>query len=136
MFIISIILALDLIRQLFGEGLNWAGCTLIMLLGQHRRFEIMDFSYHLLKVNRIDQKDDVLKGVSLKKMMDRIRKFQILNNQIFAILDKYLSSNKDHEPPIIDIAPPDPDLVTDSDSDSDPRRSVLVEDVPMHDSEV
>ena len=29
----------------------------------------------------------------LKKMVDRIRKFQILNNQIFAVLNKYLKSS-------------------------------------------
>ena len=49
-------------RQLFGEGLNWAGCTLIVLLGQQRRFEALDFCYHILRVNRVDMKDEVIKG--------------------------------------------------------------------------
>ena len=49
-------------RQLFGEGLNWAGCTLIILLGQQRRFEALDFCYHILRVNRVDMKDEVIKG--------------------------------------------------------------------------
>lgn len=48
---------------MFGEGLNWAGCLLIVLLGQQRRFEILDFCYHLLKVNRVDGVDDVVEGV-------------------------------------------------------------------------
>ena len=48
---------------MFGEGLNWAGCLLIVLLGQQRRFEMMDFCYHLLKVNRVDGANEVVDGV-------------------------------------------------------------------------
>ncbi|XP_013390578.1 cytoplasmic FMR1-interacting protein 2 isoform X3 [Lingula anatina] len=81
------------VEQLFGEGLNWAGCTLIVLLGQQRRFEALDFSYHVLKVNRVDQKDEPIRGIQLKRMVDRVRKFQILNSQIFAVLNKYLKSS-------------------------------------------
>jgi len=50
-------------RQLFGEGLNWAGCAIIVLLGQQRRFEALDFCYHILKVNRVDMKDENVKGI-------------------------------------------------------------------------
>ena len=50
-------------RMLFGEGLNWAGCVLVMLLGQQRRYQLMDYSYHLLKVHKVDQKDKDCKGV-------------------------------------------------------------------------
>ena len=58
-------------RQLFGEGLNWAGCTLIVLLSQQRRFESLDFSYHVLRVNRSDQKDEVRNGI-VSDSKDRI----------------------------------------------------------------
>lgn len=51
------------VEQLFGEGLNWAGCTLIMLLKQQKRFETMDFSYHLLKVQRFDMCNDIIDGI-------------------------------------------------------------------------
>ncbi|CAG0889224.1 unnamed protein product [Darwinula stevensoni] len=81
------------VEQLFGEGLHWAGCTIIVLLGQQRRFESLDFCYHLLKVQRADNKDDSSKGIPLKKMCDRIRRFQVLNSQIFAILNKYLKTS-------------------------------------------
>lgn len=50
-------------RELFGEGLHWAGCTMIVLLGQQRRFEALDFCYHILRVQRVDMKDDVVKGI-------------------------------------------------------------------------
>jgi len=50
-------------RQCFGDGLHWAGCMIISLLGQQRRFDILDFSYHLLKVQKHDGKDDIIKSV-------------------------------------------------------------------------
>lgn len=85
------------VEQLFGEGLNWAGCAMITLLGQQKRFEALDFSYHLLKVQRVDGKDDIIRGVPLKRMVDRIRRFQVLNSQIFAIINKYINSNLPEE---------------------------------------
>ena len=50
-------------RELFGEGLHWAGCTIIALLGQQRRFEALDFCYHILRVQRVDGKDELVKGI-------------------------------------------------------------------------
>ena len=50
-------------RELFGEGLNWAGCALIVLLGQQRRFEVLDFSNHLLRVNRADMETEIVNGI-------------------------------------------------------------------------
>ena len=37
-------------REWCGEGLQWAGCVLITILGQKQRFEALDFCYHLKKV--------------------------------------------------------------------------------------
>ncbi|XP_067662939.1 cytoplasmic FMR1-interacting protein-like [Haliotis asinina] len=88
------------VEELFGEGLNWAGCTLIMLLGQQRRFECLDFCYHILRVNRVDMKDENVKGIQLKRMVDRIRKFQILNNQIFSVLNKYMKTSDTESMPV------------------------------------
>lgn len=36
----------------------------------------------------------------LKKMVDRIRKFQVLNNEIFGILNKYLKSGDGENMPV------------------------------------
>lgn len=80
------------VEELFGEGLHWAGCAMIVLLGQQRRFEALDFCYHILRVQRVDGKDENVKGIRLKRMVDRIRRFQVLNSQIFAVLNKYLKS--------------------------------------------
>lgn len=60
------------VEQLFGEGLNWAGCAFITLLGQTKRFEVLDFAYHLLKVQRFDGCTDVVEGVvscGLRKLL-------------------------------------------------------------------
>lgn len=43
--------------------MNWAGCALIVLLNQQRRFEALDFCYHILRVNRVDMKDEMCKGI-------------------------------------------------------------------------
>lgn len=51
------------VEQLYGEGLNFAGCTIIRLLNEHRKFETYDFTYHLFKINRSDQKEDEVKNV-------------------------------------------------------------------------
>lgn len=53
-------------RELFGEGLHWAGCAMIVLLGQQRKFEALDFCYHILRVQRVDGKDDTVKGIVSK----------------------------------------------------------------------
>lgn len=50
-------------RECFGEGLQWAGCCLIILLNQQRRFEAFDFCYHIVKVQQNDGKDDTVQGV-------------------------------------------------------------------------
>lgn len=51
------------VEEMFGEGLNWAGCTLITLLGQQRRFEMLDFGTHFVKLQRSDKKDTSKDGV-------------------------------------------------------------------------
>ena len=35
---------------------------LITLLGQQKRFEVLDFCYHLLRVNEVDKQDADLQG--------------------------------------------------------------------------
>jgi len=82
-----------LIEELFGDGLIWAGCTIISLLNQQQRFEAFDHCYHLLKVNQVDAQTETINNVSLPKFTNRIRKHQVLNQEIFSILNKYLKTN-------------------------------------------
>ena len=50
-------------RECFSEGLHWAGCTFIVLLGQQKRFEALDFCYHLMRVHKVDRQGDIISGV-------------------------------------------------------------------------
>ena len=36
---------------------------MIVLLGQQRRFEALDFCYHIYRVQRVDGKDENIKGI-------------------------------------------------------------------------
>jgi len=36
---------------------------MIVLLGQQRRFEALDFCYHILRVQRVDSKDEPVTGI-------------------------------------------------------------------------
>ena len=45
---LSIFLYLSIYRFCM-QGLNWAGCVMIVLLGQQRRFECLDFCYHIFR---------------------------------------------------------------------------------------
>lgn len=40
--------------EIFGDSINWAGMAIIRLLNQHRRFDVIDFAYHLLRVYRAE----------------------------------------------------------------------------------
>lgn len=44
------------IRELFGDGLAWGGCTLISLYGQYHNFRAFDFNSHILTVQTADKK--------------------------------------------------------------------------------
>ena len=61
--VVTVVTAFCALRECFGDGLQWAGCAFITLLGQQRRFEALDFCYHLMRVHEVDQQDDVVSGV-------------------------------------------------------------------------
>jgi len=39
----------------FGDGFFWSACALLHILGQRRKFELMDLSYYLLTVRNIEE---------------------------------------------------------------------------------
>ncbi|CAK8686198.1 unnamed protein product [Clavelina lepadiformis] len=90
-------------EQLFGDGLHWAACAIMTLLQQNKRFDVLDFSYHIMKVQRYDERNEVIKQVPLKKFVERVRKFQILNNEIFEILFKYLTPPAEASTPMENV---------------------------------
>eukprot|EP00794_Sanderia_malayensis_P007099 gene7099-7902_t len=81
------------VEETFGEGLQWAGMTLIALLKQEKRFNALDFSSHILRVQEVDEKQESVGGVDLKRLMNRIRSYQNLNRQISAVLNRHLNVN-------------------------------------------
>ena len=50
-------------RENFGEGLHWAGLTIIALLKQEKRFNALDFASHILKVQEVDERQEVVAGI-------------------------------------------------------------------------
>lgn len=69
-----------LVEELFGDGLIWAGATIISLLNQQQRFEAFDHCYHLLKVNQVDgQSEKVNNVVSLQNNWKDIYSIIIIN---------------------------------------------------------
>ena len=44
----------DNFEERYGDGVAWGGCTIVYLLGQETRFELLDFSYHVLAVAESD----------------------------------------------------------------------------------
>ncbi|KAJ8027992.1 Cytoplasmic FMR1-interacting protein 2 [Holothuria leucospilota] len=89
-------------EESYGEGLNWAGCTLMTLLDQQKRFEALDFSYHILRVHKVDQLDEDINGISLSRFVNNIENHQFLNKQIFAVINRYYKS----EPEVRHFASP------------------------------
>ena len=57
-------------------------------------------SYHILRVQRVDGKNETVANIPVKRLVDRIRKFQILNNQIFATLNKFLKAGEANSVPV------------------------------------
>ena len=117
----SLSLSLSHDRECYGDGLQWGGCVIMTLLGQQKRFDALDFCYHLLRVHEFDNQDGVVQGhvsiiniytshsclsQDLKAMIKRIRAFRNLNNQIMGIINKHLASSDILQRPLKEYQPP------------------------------
>ncbi|XP_063952182.1 cytoplasmic FMR1-interacting protein 2-like [Lytechinus pictus] len=78
------------VEEGYGDGLNWAGCTIMTLLNQARKYQLLDFASHIQRVNEVDGKLADINGICVKRYVDRIGKYQTLNQQIFEVLNKAL----------------------------------------------
>jgi len=91
-------------HELFGDGLMWAGCTMIHFLGQKHRFEVFDFSYHILNVEEAApvacQKPNVRQFFKTAMLMKDI------NQSIFSLLETYAPTPQS---PITTLRPPSTD---------------------------
>ena len=101
-------------EEVFGDGLIWGGITIIYLLGQHRRFEALDFCYHILNVHHLkpppplkDPKERLkFRNMELNKIIARIKIHKQVNKQVISILDKFLSHSSDFQLPPKQFTPP------------------------------
>eukprot|EP00039_Didymoeca_costata_P002102 m.57505 g.57505 ORF g.57505 m.57505 type:complete len:1269 (-) comp11113_c1_seq1:133-3939(-) len=98
-------LDIDQHRQWFGDGMQWAGCVIMALMGQRHRFEAFDFTYHIIKAWDMDQKEASHQGVSVSEFVRIGKGKRALNQEIFAILDKYLQFPL-FAPQVVYYAPP------------------------------
>jgi len=95
--------------EMFGEGLAWAGCSIIFLLGQVSKFNVFDFSYHLANVASVE-KDPLpsASGVDLSKMVELANFYKAINDDIFIFLELVSGS----QPPKVGVFhPPTSDTV-------------------------
>lgn len=99
------------------------GCTLIQLLGQQRKFEALDISYHIEKLyepikggskNKMDDQmvyvlnkltiffyKNILCYFQYNKLMHRIRAMHKINNEIFGIVGKFYCTQSRPKEPIV-----------------------------------
>ncbi|GMT25098.1 hypothetical protein PFISCL1PPCAC_16395, partial [Pristionchus fissidentatus] len=103
-FLIFFRMIFDLLRTLFGDSLQLG---ILAMIVQHRRSEVLDFSYYLHRMQKTDGKDEVVGGIRLSAMADRIRRLQLINTQILTIIPNYLSSTDEFsEERVREYAPP------------------------------
>uniref|UniRef100_A0ACD5WRT9 Uncharacterized protein n=1 Tax=Avena sativa TaxID=4498 RepID=A0ACD5WRT9_AVESA len=84
-------------REMLGDSVAWAGCTIMYLLGQQLHFELFDFSYQFLNVAEIEnttvllyQSADRSKSPNIfqgyEAILEAMRKARRLNNHVFSML--------------------------------------------------
>jgi cytoplasmic FMR1 interacting protein len=99
--------------ELFGDGFLWAGCSIIHFLGQRHRFEALDFSYHVARMNEVlpfDQggvpiTDDVRNNILT--FFHRLAHVRDTNESIFRTLRSYVPV--DAEAAVDQLHPPKSD---------------------------
>jgi cytoplasmic FMR1 interacting protein len=80
---------------IFGEGLAWGGCVFIHVLGQKQRFNLLDYSYQLVKM--ADQYDaQLLSSPDVAKFVGKAREARLLNQSIFDQLNSAMPKQPAH----------------------------------------
>lgn len=86
------------LRELFGDGLHWAGCAFMVLLNQRERYEMFDITQHLLCVNSVEKKEpqnpkekDQQNNTELSEFLENARYNVLLQKQVFDMIEIALS---------------------------------------------
>ncbi|PRP73917.1 component of SCAR regulatory complex, partial [Planoprotostelium fungivorum] len=90
-------------HELFGDGLWWAGISIIHFLGQRRRFETLDFTYHILNLAEGLGEQNI---AQLDRFFKKATQVREINNNIFSVLNTYSPPPKKNA---ISISPPEKD---------------------------
>ena len=103
-------------RQEFGDGMAWCGIALIHLLKQKERFDLLDFSSHLLSVsewegmhgtNMVGNVDEETLS-TLETFMRSAKECQIQHSRLFELFQSHLStSDSVHGDEVLVFRPPD-----------------------------
>eukprot|EP01119_Soliformovum_irregulare_P019520 TRINITY_DN6199_c0_g1_i4.p1 TRINITY_DN6199_c0_g1~~TRINITY_DN6199_c0_g1_i4.p1 ORF type:complete len:1378 (-),score=485.69 TRINITY_DN6199_c0_g1_i4:58-4191(-) len=91
-------------HELFGDGLFWAAISIIHFLGQRNRFEVFDFSYHIINVEESTEVPCTNAGI--QQFFRKVSQLKDYNNLIFDMLDAFAPSQVS---PLNYIAPPEDD---------------------------
>ncbi|CAM6019075.1 unnamed protein product [Sphagnum balticum] len=81
----------------YGDAVAWGGCTILYLLGQQLRFELLDFTYHVLSVaeaealpsaqlSLAEKSKSSYPSLEVAAFLDNSKKARRLNNHVFSLL--------------------------------------------------
>ncbi|KAJ1551714.1 Cytoplasmic FMR1-interacting protein 2, partial [Nowakowskiella sp. JEL0078] len=74
-------------KDIFGEGLNWAGCTIISLLKQRHIFSAFDFNSHILAVQKSEKPKMMTLDSDVTIFLEDASFIQLVNEEVFDILN-------------------------------------------------
>lgn len=87
----------NLFLDRYGDAVAWGGCTILYLLGQQLRFELLDFTYHVLSVaeaealpsaqlSLAEKSKSSYPSLEVAAFLDNSKKARRLNNHVFSLL--------------------------------------------------
>jgi len=79
-------------QEMYGDGIVWAGATLIHLLGQRHRFDTFDFSYYIQ--NMEEAAAAPTEDAPTKAFLKNVSQARDFNRVVFNILQTYFPARE------------------------------------------
>nr|PNR59501.1 hypothetical protein PHYPA_002292 [Physcomitrium patens] len=89
----------DSFQDRYGDAVAWGGCTILYLLGQQLRFELLDFAYHVLSASEAEslpsaqelliersKSGSAAYSMEVVAFLANAKKARRLNNYVFSLL--------------------------------------------------
>jgi len=73
-------------KELFGDGMLWAGFVFMYMLNQHLRYEVFDFSFHIMNIEEATVKKAANSPVAF---CANAEKMKCIKNIVYSILRHY-----------------------------------------------